>query len=87
MKVRRRTSSQWRPRIGGLNPFRWVGKLPTGRNRWVLIGVFLGSMIIGYGVAAVAVFPAPLIGQRLCKAPVAGLLARAHRLAITEYSL
>jgi len=60
VKVRRRTATgfTW-PRLSKLLPARWHPS-PHGRDRRWFIGAFATAMVLGYLVAAVALFPAPI---------------------------
>ncbi len=60
MKVRRRTATgfTW-PRLSRLLPARRHPS-PDGRDRRWFIGAFATAMVLGYLVAAVAIFPAPI---------------------------
>lgn len=75
MKVRRRTASHtaWRPLLGWFRPGKWVTKLSGGHDRRLFIGAFLIFSIIGYLVAAVALFPAPIFTARTTVPDMIGL--------------
>ncbi|MEE8477296.1 MAG: PASTA domain-containing protein [Gemmatimonadales bacterium] len=75
MKVRRHTSSggKLRVRLGWFKPGAWLGALSHGHDRWLFVGGFLVSLVAGYFVAALLLFPAPFFVEARTVPNVIGL--------------
>jgi ribulose-phosphate 3-epimerase len=79
MKVRRRTTSgiAWKPHIGRWSPGKLLGRLSGGRDRLIYLGSFVGFLIVGYLIAAVALFPAPIFTASTTVPDLVGLTEEA----------
>ncbi len=65
MKVRRHTPFGGKQRVGlgWLKPGAWLGTLSHGRDRRLFVGGFLASLVAGYLLAALLLFPAPFFAE------------------------
>ncbi len=65
MKIRRHTPSGSKQRVGlgWLKPGAWLGALSHGHASRLFAGGFLASLVAGYLVAALLLFPAPFFAE------------------------